>query len=54
MAPLPSSFPLRTATLLVVGGLALPGLADNKSEPAASVAENTIVKRLARLRVPAL
>ena len=41
MAPLPSSFPLRTATLLVVGGLALPGLADNKSEPAASVAENT-------------
>ena len=41
MAPLPSSFPLRTATLLVVGGLALPGLADNKSEPASSVAENT-------------
>ncbi|MDA0651140.1 MAG: TonB-dependent receptor [Proteobacteria bacterium] len=41
MAPLPSSFPLRTAALLLVGGLALPGLADNKSEPAASVAENT-------------
>lgn len=41
MAPLTSSFPLRTATLLLVGGLALPGLADNKSEPASSVAENT-------------
>ena len=41
MAPVPSYFPLKTATLLVVCGLALPGFADNVSEPAALVSEST-------------
>jgi Fe(3+) dicitrate transport protein len=41
MAPVPSYFPLKTATLLVVGGLALPGFADNATEPASLVSEST-------------
>ena len=41
MAPVPSYFPQKTATLLVACGLALPGFADNVSEPAALVSEST-------------
>jgi len=41
MAPMPSYFRQKTATLLVVCGLALPGFADNVSEPAALVSEST-------------